>query len=158
MKLRFSNLDDVYDYIEQIEIENHTPTKNWTAAQNFFHLASALEGSMNQLPSGYPWLIRLAARSFRWIVTRYRFPPWLPIPAAIKDKLTPPKTAEFVEQKHRLLKTITRFSEFTNGYASHPVLGDLDPDEWVGFHLRHCEHHLSFIKLNTRSRTEKNVG
>lgn len=152
MKLKFANLDDLCDYIEQIEIDNHTTTKNWTAAQNFFHLASAFEGSMNQLPSGYPMVIRFVVRPFRWIVTHYRFPPWLPIPAAIKHKLAPPQTAEFAEQKSRLLKTIAIFKEFTHGHVSHPVLGSLNHDEWVGFHLRHCEHHLSFIELNPQSR------
>jgi len=69
MKLRFSSLDDLRDYIQLIKPQNHSTTKNWTAAQNFFHLASAFEGSMDPLPKGYPFVVRVLIRPFRWIVT-----------------------------------------------------------------------------------------
>lgn len=148
MKLHFSDLDELREYIQQIEPQNHNITKNWTAAQNLFHLAGAFEGSMNQLPRGYPLIVRVILRRFRWVVTRYRFLPRLPIPKAIKHNLNPPDTVEFAEQKNRLLDAIGMFQHFPNEHPPHPVLGRLTRNEWIGFHLRHCEHHLSFIPLN----------
>ena len=148
VKIHFSNLDELRDYIQSIEVQNHRTTKNWTAAQNFYRLAGAFEGAMNELPRGYPFLVRLIVRPFRWIITRYRFPPWMPIPDSIKHALNPPETVDFAEQKNRLLQVIELFKQFPNKHLSHPVLGKLGPDEWIGFHLRHCEHHLSFIELN----------
>ncbi len=146
--MQFSDLEQLKKHVQQIETENHVTTKRWNAAQNFFHLASAVEGSMEQLPAGYPFLVRLIVRPFRWVVTRYRFPPWLPIPAAIRRKLNPPETADFHEQKERLLAAIETFQQFHRDHPPHPVLGRLTRDEWIGFHLRHCEHHLSFIKID----------
>ena len=158
MKLRFSNLDDLRDYIQSIEPLNHSTTKNWTAAQNFFHLAAAFEGAMDPLPKGYPFVVRVLIRPFRWIVTDYRFPPWLPIPNSIKHRLSPPETAEFIEQKKRLLHAIETFKQFPKEHPPDPVLGKLTTDQWIEFHLRHCEHHLSFITLQNRTYHLKNTS
>jgi len=146
--MEFSNLEQLREHIQQIEAGNHSTTKRWTAAQNFYHLASAFEGSLDQLPAGYPFLVRLVARPFRWIITKYRFPPWLPIPAAVRFKLNPPDNLDFHEQKNRLQSAITSFQRFGRDHPAHPVLGQLTHDEWTGFHLRHCEHHLAYIKMN----------
>ena len=148
--MQFSNLEQVREHIQQIQFGNHSPTKRWSAAQNFYHLAGAFEGSMQQLPVGYPFLVRLIVRPFRWIITKYRFPPWLPIPAAIGHKLNPPENLDFGQQKKRLLAAITSFQQFHLDHPSHPVLGRLTRNEWIGFHLRHCEHHLSFIKIGRK--------
>lgn len=148
VKLQFSNLDQLCDYIRLVESENHNTAKNWNAAQIFFHLAGAVEGSMAGLPSGYTAIVRGIIRPFRWIVTRYRFPPWMPIPASIKQNLNPPATVDFVQQKDRLLDAIELFRKFPDTHPPHPVLGSLTREQWIGFHLRHCEHHLSFIQLN----------
>ena len=145
--MQFLNLEQLLEHLQQIGPENHVTTKNWSAAQNFYHLASAFEGSMNPLPAGYPFLVRAVVRPFRWIITRYRFPPWLPIPATAKHKLAPPEDVDFQQQKDRLLQVIDLFQQFQQNHPAHPVLGSLTHDEWTGFHLRHCSHHLSFIKL-----------
>lgn len=100
-----------------------------------------------KLPTGYPKLVRLMVRPLRLIITRYRFPPWLPIPASIKFRLEPPDDAQFDEQKSRLLNAIHAFNSHDSKHPPHPVLGELTRDEWIGFHLRHCSHHLSFIRV-----------
>jgi len=148
VKLHFSNLNELRDYLQRIEANNHTTTKNWTAAQNFSHLASAFEGSLEGLPPGYPRVIRWLVRPFRWILTSYRFPPWLPIPKTAKFKLQPGDDLDFAEQKSRLLKSIDAFADQDAERHPHPVLGPLSDAQWIGFQLRHCEHHLSFIKLS----------
>lgn len=147
MRCHFSNLDSLRTHLLRIERNNHATSGNWTAAQNFYHLASAFEGSITGLPMGYPKLVRLVIRPFRWVVTSYRFPPWLPIPTAIKHRLAPPENVDFDEQRSRLLASIDAFEEYTGTHPSHPVLGTMTHREWIGFHLRHCEHHLSFIAL-----------
>lgn len=147
MKLKFNNFDDLLDHLEQITLDSHRTQRRWTAAQNFFHLAAAFEGSIKGLPAGYPRLVRALARPVRWVITRYRFPPWIPIPAAIRHALEPPKTADFQTEKARLLKAIKEFRDYKNPHPPHPVLGTLSHDEWTGFHLRHCERHLSFIAI-----------
>lgn len=145
--MHFDTLDQLQAFIETVREDNHVTLGRWSAAQNFAHLAGAFEGSMQQLPVGYPWIVRLIVRPFRSIVTQYRFPPWLPIPAAIKHRLEPAVDVLFEEQKSRLLESMHAFRSHGSEHPPHPVLGRLTRDEWIGFHLRHAAHHLSFIRI-----------
>jgi hypothetical protein len=142
------SLLDVRAKVESISFDNHKSLGKWSASQIFFHLAAAIEASMEGLPHGYPAVVRKVVRPFRWIVTRLRFPPWLPIPHAIRFKLEPPEDSQFEVQKSRLLNAIQKFEAFNNSvHPPHPVLGLLSRDEWIGFHIRHCKHHLSFVQM-----------
>ena len=143
----FHTIEELQNFIEMIREDNHETLGTWSAAQNFAHLAGAFEGSMQQLPAGYPKIVRLIVRPFRAIITKYRFPPFLPIPAAIKHRLEPPEDVLFDEQKSRLLTSIREFSSKESEHPPHPVLGKLTREEWLGFHLRHSSHHLSFIRI-----------
>ena len=147
MNPTFDSIDDLLLHIERISRGNHHVLKRWTAAQNFYHLASAFEGSLNGLAASYPLPVRVLARRLRWVITRFRFPPWLPIPSAIRESLDPPASCDFDTEKTRLVLAIHDFQRYTGQHPSHPVLGQLTRSEWIGFHLRHCEHHLSFISL-----------
>ncbi len=144
-KLRFLTLEDLREQVLLIKPDSHRTLGNWSIAQNFYHLAAAFEGSVDGLPAGFPKTFRRLARPFRWFITQYRFPPFLPIPSAIRFKLEPAADADFEVQKLRLLQSILRFEEFAGLHPPHPVLGPLTRDEWIGFHLRHCQHHLSFV-------------
>jgi hypothetical protein len=147
VKQHFRSIDELLYFIDQVRLNNHDTLGRWTAAQNFFHLAAAFDGSLQQLPTGYPKVVRLLIRPLRMIVTRYLFPPWLPIPASIRFRLEPPVDAQFDEQKSRLIDAIQRFNSHVGDHPPHPVLGELSREEWVGFHLRHSSHHLSFIRI-----------
>ena len=149
VRCKFSSLDHLRARVQRIKPDNHHVSGNWTAAQNLYHLAGAFEGSVTAgLPAGYSKAVRFILRPFRSVVTSYRFPPWIPIPAAIKDKLEPPRNVDFLEQKSRLLNAIDAFEEHDGNWPPHPVLGRLTQSEWTGFHLRHSEHHLSFVELD----------
>ena len=147
--LSLRSLAELKAHLQRIEEFNHRVMGQWTAAQNLYHLAAAFEASIEGLPVGYPGPVRLAVRPLRWMITRFRFPPGLPIPQAIRFRLEPPPDADFEEQKVRLLTSIDRFEGFTGQHPPHPVLGPLSREEWVGFHLRHCQHHLAFIAVET---------
>lgn len=146
MKRKLQDLNELRSIIEQLREEQIETRGQWTAAQILYHLASAFEGSLNRLPVGYPLLVRRLVRPFRWMITKYRFPPWLPIPAAIKDRLDPPADVCFEEQQTRLLRAINLFTDHADDHPPHPVLGELNRSEWIGFHLSHSSHHLSFIR------------
>ena len=149
--MRFKTLVDVQATIQNIERANHRVLGHWTAAQNFYHLAAAFEASLDGLPDGFPLVARKLIRPIRWFITRIRFPPSVPIPESIRHRLEPPFDVEFDTQKVRLLESIDQFREFSGTHPPHPVLGPLTRDEWVGFHLRHSQHHLSFIKIKPHS-------
>ncbi len=147
--VRFRNTNDLKEYLARIVESEHKNLGKWTTAQIFYHLAAAFEASVDAAPlaPGFPRIVRWIVRPCRRFVTHVRFPLWLPIPASIRFKLEPSPNAEFAEQYSRLLDAIVQFEMHTGAMPPHPVLGKLTPTEWLGFHLRHCEHHLSFIEL-----------
>lgn len=147
MKLHFTSIAELREFLPRLVDTGHRNLGKWTTAQILFHLAAAFEGSIEGIGSGYPYWVRVVVRPFRWIVTRFKYPPWLPIPKAIEYKLLPPESAELDQQYQRLLIAIDRFGEHDEVHPPHPVLGRLSRDEWIGFHLRHCEHHFSFIEM-----------
>ena len=147
VKQHFRTTDELLSFIEQVRVDNHDTLGRWTAAQIFFHLAGAFDGSLHALPAGYPRVIRFMVRPLRTIVTKFRFPPWLPIPASIRFRLEPPEGVQFEEQKARLVTAIRLFDSYVGRHPPHPVLGELTRNEWIGFHLRHSSHHLSFIRI-----------
>ena len=146
MPTRYRDLNELRQHILQIGCAARETRGDWTLAQIYYHLAAAFEASVDGLPPGYNRLARFIFRPMRSFVTKVRFPPWLPIPAAIASKLAPPKEVDCFEQHERLLAAIARFEKHTGPYPPHPVLGRLSKDEWIGFHLRHSQHHLSFIR------------
>ncbi len=147
--IRFSHTNDLKEHLGQIVSAQSENSGTWSNAQIFYHLAAAFEAScdVEPLPVGFPRVIRWIVRPFRFVVTRIRFPPWLPIPGAIAFKLQPPPHPELMEQYQRLQNAIDRFDRHIGHLQPHPVLGPFSRSEWLGFHLRHCEHHLSFIRI-----------
>lgn len=108
---------------------------------------------MHGLPPGYPAIVRFVIRPMRWFVTKLKLPPMLPIPSSALKELSPPEDVDFECEKSRLLDAISEFERFTGDHPAHPVLGKLTRLEWIGFHLRHCEHHLSFIRCDSISES-----
>lgn len=149
MTRHYQSLGDLRGHIEQLGCSDHETCGTWTVAQIYYHLAAAFEASMEGLPPGYSRMVRFVVRPMRSFVTKVRFPPWLPIPRAIRFKLAPPHTAICSEQLKRLLVAIAAFEMHPGPFPPHPVLGSFTKEEWAGFHLRHSEHHLSFIRHKT---------
>ncbi len=146
MPVRLRSIESLRDEIHSLGCVKHRTRGNWSTGQIYFHLAAAFEASIDGASPGYPRWVRLLIRPFRSIVTQICFPPWLPIPKAISSKLAPPDYADCTEQHGRLLLAIDRFAEHEGVFPPHPVLGPLTRTEWIGFHLRHSQHHLSFIE------------
>jgi hypothetical protein len=145
--MKFKSLDDVRREVDRIATSRHTTTGNWTAAQIFYHLAGAFQASLEGRPPSFPKWVRFVLRSSRWVVTRFRFPPFVPIPASVAEIMAPPADADLAEQHERLTTLIDRFEQHSEPHPPHPVLGALTREEWVGFHLRHCQRHLSFVRV-----------
>ncbi len=147
MKLR--TIANIRERVRLIERGNHETLGVWTAAQNFYHLAAAFEATIEQWPAGSQAVTRKAPKPIRWFITRVWFPPFISIPESIRARLEPPTDADFATQKVRLLENIDRFQDFEGEHPPHPVLGPLSRDQWIGFHVRHSQRHLSFIAVKS---------
>ncbi|TWT32883.1 DUF1569 domain-containing protein [Blastopirellula retiformator] len=100
---KIKTLTQLQKRLAKIAESPHETTGRWTAAQIFYHLAAAFEGSVEGLPPGYNVVARTLVAPVRWILTRVWFPAGIPIPAAIADKVAPPPEADLEEQYQRLL-------------------------------------------------------
>jgi hypothetical protein len=47
-----------------------------------------------------------------------------------------------------LVRGVERFQQPDPSVHPHAVLGELTHEQWLQFHLWHCEHHLSFLIQN----------
>lgn len=145
--MKFRTIADIREHVQMIERDNHQTTGKWSAAQNFYHLAAAFEATVAERPAASPDVPRKAGRLTRWFITQVMFPPFISIPEKVRAMLEPPADADFETQKFRLLNSLDRFRDFDGEFPPHPVLGPLTAKEWIGFHLRHSQRHLSFIAL-----------
>ena len=150
-----NNFEPLREELARVNSNDTRTTGRWSTGQIFYHLAAAFEGSVDGLPPGYPQIVRNLIRPFRWVVTRIKFPPWIPIPSTIRHQLEPPMDADETEQYNRLLQAIARFESQEGKHPPHPVLGLLSQQEWIGFHLRHCQHHLAFIQTHSAEHSDE---
>jgi hypothetical protein len=146
MLKRIHTLSDLRCEIERLGTAGNRTLGRWTVGQIYYHLAAAFEASVDGLPPGYTQVVRCLIRPFRLLVTHIKFPPCLPIPHAIAKKLSPPADVDCEEQYKRLIHAVERFDKYDGPLPPHPVLGPLSRQQWIGFHLRHSQHHLSFIE------------
>ncbi|TFV92159.1 DUF1569 domain-containing protein [Algoriphagus kandeliae] len=62
-------------------------------------------------------------------------------------KLLPLRFPDLETAKTKLLQSLEEFEEFFNqnptAKTMHPVLGELDKEEWERFHQKHFKHHFS---------------
>lgn len=143
--LRFETLDDLRAELDRLGAATVEPVGGWTAGQNYWHLAAAFDASMRGLdaPASIPRPVRWLARRGRALVLRRGwFPPRLPVPVAA---LVPPEDADETKSLRLLRRAIDTFERTDGPPSRHPVLGPLTRDEWMAFHLRHCELHLKHL-------------
>jgi hypothetical protein len=142
--LTFRSLDEVVADAEGLVSSPATRMLgNWPLSRLLAHLATAVNRSLDGIQDRAPWFVRFVARFFlkRRILTKGLSPgfrlPRKREPAFYPEVGSPREALE----KLRTAVSRVRTERMT---ARHPAFGPLTHDEWVQFHLRHAELHLSF--------------
>lgn len=149
--MRLRNFDQLRSYLDRIEREPVTTTGQWTIGQILYHLAAAVELS-SAPPAHRPGrMSRLLRWPMRMLVLRRGLPRGVSIPAVARRQLDPPADADPSTQLARVRTAIDQLERATGDLAAHPYLGPMTCDEWCRFHLRHCEHHLRYVRFADRS-------
>ncbi len=139
--LQFDALENVVEEAELLLCDGYRRVGNWSLGRICDHLSNAFNYSRDGFPAMKPWLIRKMARTLflRRILARklihLRLP--APIPTAYDG------TDE--EGVRRLAAGIEQFKKPDGKFADHTILGTLNCDQWLQFHLWHSEHHFSFL-------------
>lgn len=141
--LRFDSYGDLLLDAELLVLGDVVLLGNWTLGQILCHLALSMHASIDGLAVDVPWWRQMLMRArYRRQLLSGPMPAGLNLPAEAAELLqSGPASAE--EGLAALREAIERLS-FETERARHPLLGEMNLDEWDSFHLRHAELHLSF--------------
>jgi Protein of unknown function (DUF1569) len=147
--LRFATVDDVLRDAELLAEAARRgtlrATGNWTLGQALAHLATWV----NMPFDGYPemrrpkWWMRPLRPLMRWWLVNKGFPPGVRI-EGVEGGTFGIEPCEIDEGLGRLRAALGRLAREATTKTS-PVFGPMAREEWVKFHLRHAELHLSFF-------------
>ncbi|WDI43927.1 DUF1569 domain-containing protein [Bremerella sp. P1] len=148
--LHYSTLQDVLADAQELAAAGSVQTLgNWTPAQVFEHLAKAFEMSLDGATFQAPLPLRWVAQTFlkKNLLTKG-------VPSGFKaNGQVMPGDVPTEEGLAHLEDAVGRYL-LEPQRAKHPLLGNLSQEEWTQFHLRHCEMHMSFLKIGVGEPSE----
>ena len=142
-ELAFGSLDEVVADAERLVASPHTRTLgNWPLSQLLTHLATAINRSIDGIAFRAPLSVRIIGFFIKGRVMKKGLRPGFRLPREREAGAYPPAASpQEALETLRAAVARTRTERIT---ARHPVFGRLTHEEWVRFHLRHAELHLSF--------------
>jgi hypothetical protein len=143
-KLRFKGMDDISADVEQLaRAKEIKALGNWSAGQVLKHLAISVNNSVDGFPPMLPGFVRFGVRLLMKNKVLYGEPsPGFRLPKKGASMLPPPTS---VEDGFKCLREALQHFRTETKRAPHPAIGALTPEEWIQFHCRHSEMHLSFL-------------
>lgn len=150
---RFENLDQVVDYCQILVEDGYTANGQWNLSQTCGHLANWMSYPMDGFPKApFPvaimlWLMKITiGRSSLKKILAEGFKPGGPTsPASVPGPSDHSDSDAAVE----LATTIDRFRAHNGAFIPSPLFGDMDRERLTQLQLRHCEHHLGYLKPKT---------
>ena len=142
-RLSFRSLDDIQADVEALDGSAIRTTGNWTAAQIVQHVTDVITLSVDGFGFKVALPLRVLGRSLRSQALSKPMRPGFNVPPAMRARL-PSDHLAFEQAVASLRETIGRAKSERMTKAS-PLLGALTHEQWVQFHCRHAEMHLSFI-------------
>ncbi len=142
-RLRFASFDELLVEAERLAAAPQVRMLgNWPFDRLLIHLAAAVHGSIDGIDETVPGVIRYFGPLLKHWGLRRGFPAGFRLPKGFEAKVFPPgpATAEALQ----LLRAALDRTRSETMATVHPVFGRLTHDEWIQFHLRHAELHLSF--------------
>lgn len=139
--LAFTDIGEIMPEVDRL-LAGHETAGNWTLGQVLDHLAGAINLSLDLPPSEAP-------PSREEVIARRLFfrAPAFPEGQKVPPRLGEPEAGTDPSQAADALRgALLRLANHDGPYLlSHPVLGPLNREEWLLFHIRHATHHLSFV-------------
>jgi len=139
-KLQFLVLDDALVDIDTLLSGGYVSQGRWTLGQAAWHLAAAL-----QLSVDHPAPVHHDPSRFASVETKQAFfqsgqiGEGRQMPEGLQS---PPAGLDDLLEAARLRDVIAHYKQAPGPVAEHPILGLLTRAEWDRFHCIHCAHHL----------------
>lgn len=115
---------------------------NWPLDRLLSHLTIAVNSSIDGITEQAPWVIRLIGPWIKARVFRRGMSPGFRLPKRIEAVAFPADAS--IDEALANWKAAVARTKTERMTARHPVFGSLTHEEWMQFHLRHAELHLSF--------------
>ena len=144
-EVRIESYDDILRDAEQLMRGGRIRSLgNWTAGQNFEHLAKAMDASIDGVEFTMPLWMRGIAKLFKnWFLNR-PFKPGFQLPAQLENDFGPSQVISD-EDGFRLLREAIARIKSTSQRAPSPAFGEMPESDWIKLHCRHAALHLSFL-------------
>jgi hypothetical protein len=141
--LRFTSLDEVVADAEKLVSSPDTKMLgNWPLGRLLTHLANSIDRSIDGSTFKAPWIVRLIGPFLKGRILKNGMSAGFNLPRQAEASLYPVvDTPREGLEKYRAALGRLHDEKMT---ARHPVFGEVTPEEWRQFHLRHAELHLSF--------------
>jgi len=139
--VHYRTFDDLLTDAEQLASKEVRQTGNWSTGQILQHLAV----SMNSSIDGFDFSLPAPVRFILSLLMKRKFL-YKALPAGFKaaGRFVPPDDVSTADGLAAIRNAVERQAT-AEEYVPHPGFGKLTRDEWINFHLRHAEMHMSFI-------------
>jgi hypothetical protein len=142
-KLKFSSFDEMLADAAALTASPNTRTLgNWPLHKLIGHLAVTINKSIDGISIRLPWYIRFVG----WLIKGRLLkglPPGVKLPKDVEPDWYP-NTADNAQDALEAMRGAVARLQSEKMTARHPVLGKLTHEQWIQYHLRHAELHLSF--------------
>jgi hypothetical protein len=141
--LTFQSFDEVLADAEKLVASSQTRTLgNWPLSQLLTHLANAINKSIDGISGKVPFWVRILGRFLKGRVMNKGMSPGFKLPREVETRAFPVAASPLVALE--MLRSAVGRLRQERMTVRHPVFGRLTHEEWIRFHLRHAELHLSF--------------
>ncbi len=141
--LKFSSLDEMLaDAAALTASPNTRMLGNWPLYKLIGHLAVTINKSIDGISVQMPWYIRFVGWLIKGRVLK-GLSPGIKLPLDVEADWFPDASSTAQEALEAMRRAVGRL-QTEKMTARHPVLGNLTHEQWIQYHLRHAELHLSF--------------
>lgn len=142
-RLKFSSLDEMFaDAAALTESPNTRTLGNWPLHKLIGHLAVTINKSIDGISVRMPWYIRFVGWLIKGRVLK-GLSPGITLPKDVETDWFPETVTSAQAALQAMRQAVERLQN-EKMTARHPVLGKLTHEQWIQYHLRHAELHLSF--------------
>lgn len=146
-RVTYRTLGDVLDDAERLAASGCTAAGNWSAGRVFAHLGETVGLSIDGFRDAkMPLPVAILGRVMRPVMLRMAPPSGIKAPPSVVALFKAPEDVTTEQGLAILREQTARAGESDAMNAVSPVLGKLGPREWVMFHCRHAELHMSFLR------------
>ncbi len=143
-ELHFNTMREVLDDAERLAAGEWRPLGNWSLGKVCQHLAQSLDSATDDNQVAPPRVIGWIVPLMKGWILKHGMKPGFQMSRAMKPVFMPPDEVETMAGLEAFRVAVDRF-ESAQLPARSKFLGRMTRDEWIAFHCRHAEMHLSFI-------------